>query len=305
MILVFSSSFSYGQRWKRLRKEILGGIVTSQFLGDLGGSKNVGVHNIRDLNLRAMRLGACVGYSYRLNYHISLQTKIIFAYLRGDDKFSKEPYRNNRNLNFRSPVLDFTAQCNYIIFNKKREIHRYNIKGIAAKNIIDYHIYIFTGIGGFWFDPYGKDSSNKWHRLKPLRTEGEGLVPTRKEYSNYQVCIPVGIGIKFVLNRLYSLGIEYSYRKTFTDYIDDCSTTYFDPNAIRNANNKNGDLAVYMANPSPTKNIDIQNSPTGIGTQTTAPGMQRGDPRSKDGYMFLIVTLYYKLPRKGFSAPKF
>ena len=305
MILIFSSQQSYGQRWKRLRKEILGGILTSQFLGDLGGGKGIGVHDIRDFNLKAIRYGGCIGYSYRLGYHFAWQTKFIFAYLYGNDKFSKEAFRNNRNLNFRSPVIDFTTQCNYIFFNKKREFHRYNIKGITPKNIIDYQLYVFTGIGGFWFDPYGRDSSNQWHRLKPLRTEGEGLVPSRKEYSNFQVCIPIGVGIKFALNRLYSLGIEYSYRKTFTDYIDDCSTTYFDPAAIKDANNKNGDLAVYMANPSPTKNLSTSNNPNGITSQTTAPGMQRGDPRNKDGYMFLIVSLYYKLPRKGFLAPKF
>ena len=75
-------------------------------------------------------------------------------------------------------------------------------------------------------------------------------------------------------------------------------------NIIKDANNKNGDLAVYMANPSKTKVLDPKD-PYGIGPQTTAPGVQRGDPRNKDGYMFFIISLYYKLPRKGFIAPKF
>ncbi len=307
--LLFISQATYSQRWKRLKKEIFWGIVSTNFLGEVGGKAGIGTSDITDLNFNSTRYGVCLGYSYRLNKKFAIQTKAVVGVLYGSDKFTKEPFRNNRNLTFRTPIVDLSVQYNYIFYNRRKEGHRYTIKGIRGKNFIDHHMYIFTGIGGFWFDPYGKDTridgDGKWHRLKPLRTEGEGLVPSRKEYSNFQVCIPFGIGMKFLVSRLYSIGVEYSYRKTFTDYIDDCSTTYFDPVAIRDANSKNGDLAVYMANPSPTRSLDAKGNPYGIGAPTTAPGVQRGDPRDKDGYMFLMVTVYYKLPRKGFSIPKF
>ena len=135
-----------------------------------------------------------------------------------------------------------------------------------------------------------------------IKASLQALYDLVKKHSNYQVCIPLGAGVKFLLTRHYSIGVECSYRKTFTDYLDDVSTTYFDPNAIRKAAGNDGDLAVYFANPSPTNNSPIPNK-DGINGATTAPGIQRGDPRNKDGYMFLQITLYYKLPRKGYSLP--
>lgn len=305
--IVSLNSFSQ-ERWDLMRNEICGGILGTQLLGDVGGKNGIGTNDIRDFNFQSERIGISAGFSHRASKRIIIETKLSFAYLHGSDLYTKEPYRNNRNITIRVPLAELSVQGEYIIWSKKKLGHLYTIRGIQAKSIIDYYIYILAGVGGFWFDPYGQDlrpnGDHKWYRLKPLRTEGEGLVPTRKQYSNYQVCIPLGIGIKFALTKHYSIGVECSYRKTFTDYLDDVSTTYFDPNAIRKAAGGNGDLAVYFANPSPTSNTITPNK-DGISETSTAPGIQRGDPRNKDGYMFLLVALYYKLPQKGFMLPRF
>ena len=303
-IFFIVSQNSFGQqRWDLMRNEIFGGILGTQLLGDVGGKNGIGTNDIRDFNFKSERIGVSGGFSHRASKRIIIETKLTFAYLHGSDLYTKEPFRNNRNITVRVPLAELSVQADYIIWSKKKLGHLYTIRGIQGKSIIDYYIYLLAGVGGFWFDPYG-EYLGKWYRLKPLRTEGEGLVPTRKEYSNYQVCIPLGVGIKFALTKHYSIGVECSYRKTFTDYLDDVSTTYFDPNAIRKAAGNDGNLAVYFANPSPTSNSITPNK-DGINESTTAPGVQRGDPTNKDGYMFLYVTLYYKLPQKGFILPQF
>ena len=103
----------------------------------------------------------------------------------------------------------------------------------------------------------------------------------------YQPVIPIGIGFRRNFSREWSVGIEYGIRKTFTDYVDDVSLTYFDNNLIKS---DKGEVAAYLANPS------IGRSDGG----DTNPGQQRGDLKDKDAYMFMFITLTYKPNNKDF-----
>ena len=60
------------------------------------------------------------------------------------------------------------------------------------------------------------------------RTEGQGTTSfqNRKPYSLTQLSIPFGGGVKIGVSDDFNIIIEYGLRKTFTDYIDDVSTTY-------------------------------------------------------------------------------
>jgi len=44
-----------------------------------------------------------------------------------------------------------------------------------------------------------------------------------KTYSNVQVSIPFGVGMKYVLNPKYYIAMEFGVRKTFFDYLDNIS----------------------------------------------------------------------------------
>jgi hypothetical protein len=113
--------------------------------------------------------------------------------------------------------------------------------------------------------------------LQPLGTEGEGLPGGPKKYKRVSVSIPMAIGYRMGLGRKFTLGIEYNFRKTFTDYIDDCSGNYYDNAAILMAR---GPLAAHFADPS-----------LGLIPGQTAAGQQRGNPKDKDSYMSLEVKL--------------
>jgi len=146
------------------------------------------------------------------------------------------------------------------------------------------------GISGFWFNPQGQ-LNGKWYNLQPLGTEGQGIIPTRKKYSRIQPAIPYGIGFKYGLDRKWSVGLEFGVRKTFTDYIDDVSTTYFDKELIRE---QYGDIAAQLSDPS-----------SGEHPQWTASGQQRGDAKDKDAYMYMTINVVYKLKQNRRGLPKF
>jgi hypothetical protein len=281
---------TYSQKWKKDRKEIVITLGGTNFLGELGGRNQIGSDGIMDFDLPSTSLVGGLGYRYKLYKKIAVKGNLYFGYLKGDDKLTDEPFRNNRGLNFRSMIIELSGQVEYLIF-KAREGHRYNLKGIKGWKNIHTEFYGFVGVGGFYFNSKANYNGD-WYSLKKLNTEGQGLTPTRKEYSSFQVCIPYGLGVKFAIDRKWSVGIEYGIRKTWTDYIDDVSTTYYNPEELTQ---NGGPAAALCGNPS---------DPNGPLYSSTAPGQQRGDPRDKDSYMFGTITVFYKIP-KGFNLPKF
>ncbi len=281
------------QIWRRERREYVFSFGATNFLGDLGGSPQIGSEpfSLRDFNWPATRWVVSAGYRYRLTRSSSIKGSAYFGYLYGNDKFSDNPARNNRNIHFKSPLLELSAQYEYMT-SRQREGRRYALRGVRGWRYINIESYIFAGLGFFAFYPQSyHPQHDKWYNLRPLSTEGQGFVRTRRKYSIIQPVIPVGIGIKYAISKNWSIGLEYGIRKTFTDYIDDTSTSYFDNDFIRE--NK-GDVAAYFADPSITREIG----------QTDA-GMQRGDPTDKDSYMFALFNVYYKIARRIYTVPKF
>jgi len=85
------------------------------------------------------------------------------------------------------------------------------------------------GISMFYFNPKAREKPGReWIELQPLGTEGQGLAefPDRQHYSLTGFAIPMGVGLKFALSDKINLGAEIGMRKTFTDYLDDVSSTY-------------------------------------------------------------------------------
>lgn len=122
-----------------------------------------------------------------------------------------------------------------------------------------------------------------------MSTEGEGFVTGREEYNLSQFALPFGGGIRFSLNDNLKVGMEISMRKTFTDYLDDVSTTYADPNIL--LANK-GQQAVDLA---------FRGDEINAGVYPSA-GTPRGTLAAKDWYYFTGINLILRLGNGGGSG---
>jgi hypothetical protein len=100
--------------------------------------------------------------------------------------------------------------------------------------------------------------------------------------------IPIGIGLQIPLNPILDLNLEASYRKTFSDYLDDVSTVYTDNAALRARDPIAADLADR------TKEITRPGYDSRDGLHWNE-GHQRGNPERKDGYIVLAAKLEYTL----------
>lgn len=291
LIFTFLTAFhlnSFSQSWKYYRQEIHFGIGASNFLGELGGANQIGTNRLKDLEFSLTRPTLKVGYRYMFNPYLKGGADLLYGRLNGDDQLTKEPYRNNRNLHFRSPIVEFSGFIEFYPFTEKTS-HMYRLKGVGGNKEHYFSPYITVGFGGFWFNPRAKyPVDNKWHNLQPLQTENVA-------YKKLSICIPVGIGIKYSLSREISIGFEMSGRKTFTDYIDDVSTVYADK-STENA------MTNFFANPTTNQIPPIIDGPNII--TPTDVGQQRGDPSDKDSYLFAIFSIHYRFLQYRKHLPK-
>lgn len=208
--------------------------------------------------------------------NFSLRVGVDFGKISGADSLNKDSSLRLRNLSFRSNLVDvhLLAEYNFLDYSKT---------GFTP--------YVFLGISVYHFDPYTLDSNGLKVYLPPLSTEGEGLpqYPDRKPYALTQVSIPFGVGVKYALSPVVNLGFEFRINKTFTDYLDDVSTTYVDKNVLLAARGPSAVYYAYRTNELPGHQNDSY----------PPAGTPRGSPKYNDWYYFTGITLTFNLNGGG------
>lgn len=301
--LLFIGFSANAQNWQYLRHEFGLSIGATNFLGELGGADKIGTDFLNDFEFSMTRPVVQIHYRYTINPNFHAKIRAGWAILSGDDALTQEQYRHNRNLHFKSNIWEAALHLEWYPFGEKLG-HLYRMKGAKGKGYSYLSPYVFAGVGAFKFNPKARDQNGSWTELHPLNTEGQGMPGGADEYTLFQLNVPMGIGIRYSLSKQWSLGFEISRILTFTDYVDDVSTVYYDPVAIGNAN---GPTAVYLADPSlhELDNIAPYNDPTFFYQSPTDPGLQRGDASDNDAYMYALLSLNYKLLYGKFNLPKF
>lgn len=301
IFLVILCYASHGQffnktNWDDHRHQIEWGLGVSNFLGDLGGKDDIGTNDLQDLETSEFNFGGYLGYKYTLYRKFYLRGNLSYARLTGDDKLTAEPFRQNRNLHFRNNAIELAAMLEYEIPINLRKGHIYDIKGARGWKAGGSSFFLFAGVGVFHHNPKAM-VEGEWVALRPLRTEGQGLPGGPDEYSRFSVSLPVGASITKRVSNVMSLGLEVSYRYTFTDYIDDVSTVYFAPDDIALYNEEGtGDIAAYLSNPA------LGISQEGLSNYVTSPGQQRGDETDDDGFMLITIRGQYLLSDSGYRT---
>ncbi len=288
----FAQNFNRANDWKKYRKEVTIQAGVSGFLGDLGGLNKIGTDfSPVDIEFSLTRPAISLAYRYKVARNLNWHSSFNYLLVAGDDKLTTEPYRNNRNLNFKSNIFELATRVEFSYFSKKSG-NRYAIKKTLSRRhkARTWELMGFVGIGGFYFNPKGQNpNTGEWVKLQPLHTEGQGLPGGPSQYKRIGVSIPMGVAWRTIINKTWSLGLEFNYRKTFTDYIDDVSTTYYDKAALQAAYGPN---SVLMADPT-------TGAIPGATYLADGTGQQRGD-KEKDAYMAFQITVgkFFK-PKRG------
>lgn len=255
IFLAISTTVSSQTRKRNYRQNELGIMV--------GGSYYIGDLNPRKQFFLSQPAGGLF-YRFAPNYRYAFRFGINAGTIIGDDSKSKQSDQQQRNLNFKSQIIEYNALAEFNFLEYRLGTENYY-----------FTTFLFLGLDVFTFNPQTR-LNNTWVDLQPLKTEGQS-----KSYALTQVAVPFGIGLKLNLLEQVGLGLEWGPRKTYTDYLDDVSGTY--PNPEKNP--FHSDIAAKLSDRSKNAGSNINE--------------QRGNPRTKDWYIFFGASLNFKFNVKA------
>ncbi len=272
MFLSFGATQSNAQHFNKQKDYVFDVQLTTgitPFLGDLGGSFKNGSKSLGDIDVSS--IGSCLGagVGIRLSKHWHFRAAYINATVKGNDKWSENEGRRNRNLSFKSSINEVYA------------VAQYTIASIRIGNI-SLEPQLFGGVGYFAFNPQAFYNNN-WVELQPLGTEGQGIIPGTSKYKRSSLSIPFGVALHSRVSDKSSIGVMFNFHKSFTDYIDDVSGTYYDNNQLRAIN---GDASADLADRHLANN-----------EQPMANGAQRGNPNNNDNFGFVSIVYSHSFGR--------
>lgn len=267
------SSVSAQYNW-----EIGGKVGGAGYLGDIGGGAEDAQAWLLDLKLEDSRWSVGGFARYRFTSRLSVGGFLTYARISGDDNNSLNKSRRGRNLNFTNDMFELVARVDYSILN----IYDVGNKGYYNP---DFKLYLFAGVGGVYSNPKTQAQDGTWYNLRELTTENVS-------YSAVHFVIPTGLGAYFTFDRVHRIGMEIQYSWTFTDYLDDVSSIYADPDLLPS------DISRELANRReefvPSNPDDIVPHPNNY-----IAGNKRGNSANYDGY--LLVNFYYSHVLRGKS----
>ena len=239
--------------------------ISAQQGWEAGGMAGI-THYRGDINTSSFlnKPGVSISALARYNFNNRICLKVAGTYGRtgADDANSSNEYENTRNLSFRTDIFDGSAQLE---FNFMPYVHGSKEEFFSP--------YLFLGASVFKFDPQAF-YDDRWIDLRPLGTEGQFR---GEEYFSTAGAMVFGGGFKLSLTYEWSINIEVSARKLFTDYLDDVSTVYPD---MEDLESLRGELSVALSDRS-------------VGEQIGSLGRQRGDAENNDMFSFANIGIVY------------
>jgi hypothetical protein len=265
--------------------------------------------DLNNIPFRNAKFAGGLVYRYNFTPRIALKTSALFGKLAASDETNHSLRKikdsngkplfdangnqlyfwdyKERKLAFTSPVSEISAQL---------EINFFNLYNIGHKNQIS--PYLFGGIAFFSFNPQGQyavlqdDATIRYetYDLQPMGTEGQGRVIIDEDgnekqmpnkYSLTGFAIPFGIGFKANIGRYVCVGAEWGLRYTFTKYLDDVGSSYWNPTTdkdYKNIDSESKRIVEYFSDPAETKHTY---------------GAQRCSTNKNDWYSFagIIITI--------------
>jgi opacity protein-like surface antigen len=175
----------------------------------IGGSLYSGDLSPKEFGVYFQEISPAGGVFGRFNVQdaLSLRVGVSMGKIRGTGDTTATVIRQS----FRSNITELALSA---------EVHPFSF----GNDNFRVRPYVFGGVAGFQFNPQTQFDGS-WIDLQALGTEGQGLPGYEAPYRLTQISLPFGGGIKFIVNDAWAIGLEFGWRATFTDYLDDISST--------------------------------------------------------------------------------
>lgn len=277
LLLLLTLVFLISTAQSQYNWDIGGKIGAANYLGDIGGGDGSAKGWLLDMKLVDTKYSVGAFGRYRFSNRWSAGAFFNYLQIAGADNHSTNPSRRGRNLSFKNDMFELTLRADFTLLNV------YDVGGKGYYNP-DFKLYIFAGVGALYSNPRA-EYQGEWYKLRELNTE-------LQSYSAVHLVVPGGIGAFFTFNRVNRFGMEIQYSFSSTDYLDDVSSIYADPDALPS------DISRILAN---RRSEFVPDNPEDIvpNEANYTAGNKRGNVSNNDGYM--IINFYYSHVLKGKS----
>ncbi len=220
--------------------------------------------------IKEIHPSASIGVSYDVTSRARLKLETMFGGVSGSDANSSNAAVRYRNLNFSSKLSEVAL------------LYQYDLISPAKSAIVPY---VFAGVSVYNFLPTTRDSIGRLVYLQSIGTEGQylsgNIAGKGEKYSLTQFNVQGGIGVRAQITEFMALGLEYSVRNLFTDYLDDVSSkSYISQQTFASQNQ----AAAY------------QFAYRGLGVFNQS--LQRGNPNANDRFHTLQLKLTIGFPKE-------
>jgi hypothetical protein len=186
----------------RAQHEVGFSLGTSHLLGDFGGGLGQGTIFLKDLDFQSTQPSLGVFYRYNFAKVLALRAQFLYGGLNSNDLYSANEFRYARGLSSKSSLMDLSAQfeLNFIPLQ-------------LCSPTFKITPYIAGGIGVSKVNPTITASNN------------EGIDPSEMQYitqsgKGLAMNIPMSFGVKMKTKNRVIIGVETSFRMSFTDDLD-------------------------------------------------------------------------------------
>lgn len=167
------------------------GIILSAQKSLEGGLMAGGFYYLGELNqsrqFQSTEPGIGVFLRHNLNKRWSVRANVSFGRLSSDDKDFSNNYQKLRNHKFSTSIFESVLQAE------------------------------------FNFIPYRLGSQKNESHVTPYFASGLGFLLLSNTDQAYNITLPLSVGLKLALTKKLEIGLEWSFRKTFSDNIDNLS----------------------------------------------------------------------------------
>lgn len=280
------------------------------------------------LRFKSTRPNIGINYTYRYLPRVSVRGSFHWGRILGDDQLSASQSesenlgRYKRNLSFRNDIKELSVVGIVDLFENRQTYRRrpdfvpYGFVGIA---VLHHNPKAYYRNGSRSDISGADDIPTGWYELQPLGTEGQYVEGQGypSPYKRVQIAIPFGLGVRYKLDRYWDLSFEVGWRKTFTDYLDDASSSFANKADLLSSSNSSPNpkaSAIFSdrsfegggadfpgeVRPDPSPGVPYQRL-NGYGTSANT---MRGDRNDKDWYIVTGVNVSYILTPR-IRSPKF
>ena len=162
----------------------------------IGATNYKGDYTNDNFEVRNYSPGLLLYYKNNITPAFGLRYHLMSGILRANDNGSPDKVYVARGQFFNNIIGEVALQLEYNFLNYRSQSNR-----------IKWSPYFLGGIGAFYSAPLS----------------GNGT-------SQFQPCIPIGLGIKYSFKEHWNFALEFAARKTFTDMLDNASTATYGGN---------------------------------------------------------------------------